>query len=134
MARRSLPMTGKKLLVTGATGTTGRNVTEILIKEGFAVRALVHKEDERSTRLRALGAEVFIADLLSLDAVRQGLEGVAAAYFVYPIAPRLTEATAYFAQAAREVGVESIVNMSQISAQRDSKSHAARDHWVAERL
>ena len=56
------------------------------------------------------------------------------AYFVYPIAPRLIEATVYFAQAAKEAEVGSIVNMSQISARRDSKSQAARDHWVAERL
>jgi hypothetical protein len=55
-------------------------------------------------------------------------------YFVYPIAPGLIEATAFFAQAAKEVGVGSLINMSQISARRDSRSHAARDHWVAERL
>src|SRR4029077_19554648 len=27
-----------------------------------------------------------------------------------------------------------VVNMSQISAREDSKSHAARDHWIAERV
>ena len=35
---------------------------------------------------------------------------------------------------AKEAGVAAIVNMSQISARRDSKSHAAQDHWVAERV
>jgi uncharacterized protein YbjT (DUF2867 family) len=127
-------MTAKRLLITGATGSTGRNAVETLIKQGFAVRAVVHGEDERAARLRALGAEVVVADLLSLDDARHALEGVEAAYFVYPIAPHLLEATVYFAQAAREAEVGSIVNMSQISAQRDSKSQAARDHWVAERL
>jgi len=33
-----------------------------------------------------------------------------------------------------EAGVAAIVNMSQISARRDSASHAAQDHWVAERV
>jgi NAD(P)H dehydrogenase (quinone) len=127
-------MTAKRLLISGATGSTGRNAVETLIKQGFAVRALVHGEDRRSEHLRALGAEVVVADLLSLDDARHALEGIEAAYFVYPIAPRLIEATVYFAQAAREAEVRSIVNMSQISARRDSKSQAARDHWVAERL
>jgi len=44
------------------------------------------------------------------------------------------EATAFFAQAALEQGVEAIVNMSQISARRSAKSHAAQNHWIAERL
>ena len=127
-------MAAKGLLITGATGSTGRNAVETLIKQGFAVRALVHGEDERSAHLRALGAEVVVGDLLSLDDARQALEGIEAAYFVYPIAPRLIEATVYFAQAAREADVRSIVNMSQISARPDSKSQAARDHWVSERL
>jgi len=127
-------MTARRLLITGATGSTGRNAAETLIKQGFAVRALVHGEDARSAHLRALGAEVVVADLLSLDDARHALEGVEAAYFVYPIAPHLLEATVYFAQAAREAEVGSIVNMSQISARPDSKSQAARDHWVAERL
>src|SRR5271156_5910146 len=59
------------------------------------------------------------------------MEGLSAAYFVYP---GLIDATAYFAQAAREAGVRSIVNMSQISARRESKSHQARDHWISERV
>jgi uncharacterized protein YbjT (DUF2867 family) len=127
-------MTAKRLLITGATGSTGRHLVETLIKQGFAVRAIAHREDERARHLRALGAEVVVADLLNLDDAGYALEGIEAACLVYPIAPRLIEATVYFAQAAREAGVESIVNMSQISAQRDSKSQAARDHWVAERL
>src|SRR5262249_38315906 len=37
-------------------------------------------------------------------------------------------------QAAKEAGVEVIVNMSQISARGDSKSEAARQHWLSERV
>ena len=39
-----------------------------------------------------------------------------------------------FAQAASEAGVRAVVNMSQISARREAKSHAAQRHWLAERL
>jgi uncharacterized protein YbjT (DUF2867 family) len=41
---------------------------------------------------------------------------------------------AYFADAARRAGLKVVVSMSQISAREDSKSYAARDHWIAERL
>ena len=63
------------------------------------------------------------------------MEGVAGAYFVYQIQnDGLIEAAAFAAQAAIEAGVQSLVNMSQKSARREAKSHAARDHWVSERV
>src|SRR5262249_13179412 len=55
-------------------------------------------------------------------------------YLVYPIRPGILRATAYFAQAAKEARVDGIVNMSQISAREDAKSHAATDHWLSERV
>jgi uncharacterized protein YbjT (DUF2867 family) len=71
---------------------------------------------------------------LDFEAVRHATRGVDAAYFVYPIRPGLIDATAYFAQASKEAGLNGVVNMSQISARENSKSHAARDHWIAERV
>ena len=62
------------------------------------------------------------------------LKGVNRAYFVYPIRPGLVQATAQFAQSAREARVEAIVNMWPASARGDAKSHSARDHWLAERV
>src|SRR5258707_639826 len=41
---------------------------------------------------------------------------------------------AYFAQAAKEARIEIVVNMSQISARREAKSHAAQDHWISEQV
>jgi NAD(P)H dehydrogenase (quinone) len=67
--------------------------------------------------------------------VSEALKGITAAYFVFPIqVPGILEATAFFAQAALEQGVGAIVNMSQITARRIAKSHAAQNHWIAERL
>ncbi|MHC2332876.1 NmrA family NAD(P)-binding protein [Bradyrhizobium sp. USDA 4454] len=124
----------QRILVTGATGETGRYTTEALIKLGFPVRALVHKVDERSEKLQATGAEVIVGDLLDFNSVRDALKGVKRAYFVFPIRPGLIDATAYFAQASKEAELDGIVNMSQISARENSKSQAARDHWIAERV
>ena len=90
-------MAQKIFLVTGATGATGGYAVEQLLERGHAVRALAHREDDRSKRLQELGAEVVIGDLLKLNDVRLALSGIRGAYFVYPLSPTLVQATAVFA-------------------------------------
>jgi NAD(P)H dehydrogenase (quinone) len=123
-------------LIAGATGTTGQVAVAELVKKGHRVRAFVHNDDARAERLRSLGAETVVGDLLDLDQVRAAMESVDGGYFVYPLRGKdgLIDAAAFFAQAAREAGVKSIVNMSQRSARREAKSHAARDHFITEQL
>jgi NAD(P)H dehydrogenase (quinone) len=127
-------MNRDKVLVTGATGDTGRATVNELLARGHKVRALAHGQDDRSKRLEERGVEVVYGDLLDFGQVRAALSGVQRAYFVYPIRPGILQATAYFAQAAKEAGVDGIVNMSQKSAREDAKSHAATDHWLSERV
>jgi NAD(P)H dehydrogenase (quinone) len=123
-----------KVLVTGATGDTGRATIDELLARGHQVRALAHSQDDRSKKLQDRGVEVVFGELLDFGQVRSALNGVQRAYFVYPIRPGILQATAYFAQAAKEAGVDGIVNMSQKSAREDAKSHAATDHWLSERV
>jgi len=127
-------MKQRQYLITGATGKTGVHTVRNLLKDGHAVRAFVHQEDERSAALREEGAEVVVGDLLEHDDVIRAMAGVTGSYLCYPVRPGYIQATAYFADAARRAGVEVVVEMSQISAREDSKSHAARDHWIAERV
>ena len=127
-------MSTQTFLVIGATGKTGQHTVQHLLEKGHAVRAMVHKEDERLEALRGTGAEVVIGELLEHDDVIRAAAGTSAAYFCYPVSPGLIQATAYFADAAKRAALKVVVNMSQISAREDSKSHAARDHWIAERL
>src|SRR6266700_4300132 len=127
-------MSLRTFLVTGATGDTGGATAEQMLARGHHVRALAHRQDERAKRLQGLGVEVVFGDFLNLHDVRAALRGVAGAYFCYPIRPGIIQATAYFAQAAKESGIDGVVNMSQISAREDAKSHAMCDHWLAERV
>ncbi|MGR9423903.1 NmrA family NAD(P)-binding protein [Rhizobium leguminosarum] len=123
-----------KFLVTGATGETGRYTVQRLLEKGHSVRAMVHRQDERADALRNEGAEVVVGDLFEHDDVIRAAAGTTAAYFCYPVLPGIIQTTAYFADAARRAGLKAVINMSQISAREDSKSHAARDHWIAERI
>src|ERR1700739_4984689 len=104
------------VLVTGATGNTGGATVEEFLARGRHVRALAHREDARCKRLQELGAEVVFGDFLDLDAIRAAVQGVQLAYFCYPIRPGIIQATAYFAQAAKEAGIDGVVNMSQVCA------------------
>jgi NAD(P)H dehydrogenase (quinone) len=127
-------MNGTEILVSGATGRTGGAAIAELIKMGRSVRAYVRSDGERASALRKQGLEIAVGDFTDIDAIRAAMEGIRSAYFLYPIAPGIIGAAAYFAQAAKEAGVTAIVNMSQISARRESASHAAQDHWVSERV
>ncbi len=127
-------MRTETFLVTGATGETGRATVQILLDKGHAVRAMVHKEDERAEALRRTGAHVVVGDLFEHDDAIRAAAGATAAYFCYPVRPGIIQTTAYFADAAKRAGLKAVINMSQISAREDSKSHAARDHWIAERI
>jgi uncharacterized protein YbjT (DUF2867 family) len=125
----------KKVLITGATGVTGKHAIANLLKMNIPVRALVHRLDERSAALEAQGVEVVEGDLSDFDRIGEVLKDIRAAYYLYPIqVPGIIESTAYFAQAALEHGVEAIVNMSQVPARRTSVSHGSQNHWVAERV
>jgi nucleoside-diphosphate-sugar epimerase len=66
------------ILVTGAAGRVGgirRTVTELLLKQGKAVRAMVRNEDDRVQVLRDMGAEVAVGDLLDGDCRRMAPTG-----------------------------------------------------------
>jgi uncharacterized protein YbjT (DUF2867 family) len=125
---------GRKVLISGATGDTGRAAVREAIALGLDVRALVHGKDARSEALTGLGAEVMLGDLLEIDTVRSAMEGTDAAYLVWPVAPGLIHATVNFAQAAKETGVSTVVNQSQRSANRFSTSNSCRDSFIAEQV
>ena len=122
------------ILVSGATGRTGGAAIDTLLEMGKRVRAYVRSDDERAAALRQRGVDIAVGDFTDIDHIRAAMEGIGSAYFLYPIAPGIIGAAAYFAQAAKEAGVMAIVNMSQISARRESTSHAAQDHWISERV
>jgi uncharacterized protein YbjT (DUF2867 family) len=118
----------------GSHGATGNHVVRQLLAQGLSVRAFVRQADERAKELGELGADIAVGDLHNFKDVRAALEGVQRAYFTYPVAEGLLEATTIFVSAGKQTGLQSVVNMSQITARPDHASPAARQHWLAERV
>ncbi|HTO48234.1 MAG TPA: NAD(P)H-binding protein [Burkholderiales bacterium] len=69
-------MSPETILVTGAAGSTGstaRVAVVILLEQGHRVRAMVRTLEPRADRLRDLGAEVVVADMLDIVGVRAAM-------------------------------------------------------------
>src|SRR5215468_750483 len=80
-----------RIIVTGASGKTGSVVVVELLKAGYPVRALVHKENGRSAHLKAQGAEIAVADMSDVERVADALKDVQRAYFCPPFDPYMIQ-------------------------------------------
>ena len=70
---RSPAKSNRKVLITGATGDTGRAAVKASLRRGLDVRAMVHSKDNRSAALEGFGAEVVTGDLHQIDTIRQAM-------------------------------------------------------------
>jgi uncharacterized protein YbjT (DUF2867 family) len=123
-----------RILVTGATGKTGGQVAVQLLAAGYPVRAYVRREDQRSAKLKAAGAEIAIGDLADPQALAIAMRGVQRGYFLPPFDPYMIQSASAFAVAAREARLESMVVLSQWLANPAHPALATRQHWLADRL
>ena len=128
------------ILVTGAAGrvgAVGRTITELLLQQGKAVRAMVRTEDQRAQALRDLGAEVVIGDLLDLDSMHRVIAGCDTMYFGMSVSDTYLEATVNVATVAKHHGVKAFINMSQMtlsemSITQTTTSPQHKLQWLAE--
>jgi uncharacterized protein YbjT (DUF2867 family) len=123
-----------RIIVTGATGKTGSVVVSELLKAGYPVRAMVHREDARSARLKAHGTEIVVADLSEVERVADALKDVQHAYFCPPYDPYMIQGAVAFALAAKEARLEHIVSLTQWLASPSHPSLMTRHHWLVDRL
>jgi NAD(P)H dehydrogenase (quinone) len=127
-------MTNTHVLVTGATGRVGGAVAAQLLERGVPTRALVHRDDARSARLRALGAETVVADMFDVQQVQAAVDGADRLFFNLPYHPHGLDSTVTFAVAARRAGVEAVVALGQWLASPEHPSLMTRHHWLSDRL
>ncbi|HEX4901004.1 MAG TPA: NAD(P)H-binding protein [Pyrinomonadaceae bacterium] len=128
------------ILVTGAAGRiggVGRTVTELLLQQGKAVRAMVRSEDQRAQTLRDMGAEVVVGDLLDLDSMHRVISGCETMYLGMSVSNDYLAATVNTAAVAKHHGVKALINMSQMTVAQMSINETTTSpqhklHWLAE--
>lgn len=118
----------------GLQGRTGRYVAEMLLQRSVGVRAFVRQLDERSDRLKELGADVFVGDFLDARSVDTAVEGVSSIYFAYPVQEGLADATAGMALAARRHGVSRLVNLVMYQSSLDAPTPRMRQNYLSEQV
>ncbi|MGH6938032.1 SDR family oxidoreductase [Hypericibacter sp.] len=115
------------ILVTGANGNTGSEVTRQLAAAGRPVRALLRRRDNAAKLPRA-GVEIVLgsfADIPSLDAAMTGVDAVFLISFEHPEQLALQ---ANVIEAAGRAGVRMIARLSAASADAESPDPLISTH------
>lgn len=116
------------VLVTGATGNTGRPLVEELLARGASVRAMVRSADSAVPG----HPEKVVADFDDVGSIRAALTGARRAYLVTPSSEKAEQQQIAFVEAAKQAGVERLVVLSQLAARADSPVRFLRYHAAVE--
>ncbi len=103
------------ILVTGATGRVGRHVVDQLVQRGAKVRVLTRDPAKANV---PVGVEVAQGDLLDIDAVRSAFQGVRTLFLLNAVTGDEFTQAIITLNLAREAGVERVVYLSVIHADR----------------
>ncbi|RJP82414.1 MAG: SDR family oxidoreductase [Candidatus Zixiibacteriota bacterium] len=122
-----------KILLTGATGTVGRELVRLLLERGVPVRVLV-----RRPRLAAaaLGpkVEIHYGDLSQPATLPGAVEGAVKVFLLTPSSPeQVTLETNLVAAAVKAGTVRHLVKLSSLGAAEDSRVAMSRWHWQVEK-
>jgi uncharacterized protein YbjT (DUF2867 family) len=114
------------VLVTGATGSTGKALVEALTGRGAPVRAMVRRETDREGL--PAGADAAVADFDDAESVAAALRGAAKAYLVTPSSERAGQQQRRFADLAAQADIGHLVVLSQLGADEGSPVRFLRYH------
>jgi uncharacterized protein YbjT (DUF2867 family) len=111
------------IVITGASGRTGRVATQALLAKGEKVR-VVGRDAKKLAPLVALGAESFVGNVEDVPSMTAAFEGAAAVYLVLPeditqqdlraLQERVSDC---YAAAISKAQVRFVVDLSSIGAQ-----------------
>jgi uncharacterized protein YbjT (DUF2867 family) len=119
------------ILVTGASGSNGREIPSGLSRKGAAVRAMIRKPRDLA-EANLPGVEFVTADFDDPTTIRRALENIDRAILVTNSSERVEEQQLRFVDAARSAGVPHLVYLSQLHATRNSPVRFLHYHAVVE--
>jgi uncharacterized protein YbjT (DUF2867 family) len=128
MARTNFPT----ILITGATGNVGRELSKQLSSLKVPYRAMVRSQKDAEAFSALAGAEVVIADFDRTETLADALQGVERAFLLTNSSERAEGQQSNFVDLAPRAGVKHIVKLSQWAASTDSPVRFLRYHAAVE--
>lgn len=114
------------IVITGATGNTGKPAAESLLDKGDKIR-VIGRDTKKLEPLVARGAEPFAGDVQDADAMTRAFQGADAVYLIIPQALQRDDFREYqerisdaYAKAVAIARVPHVVTLSSIGAQHPS--------------
>jgi uncharacterized protein YbjT (DUF2867 family) len=124
--------TAPTILLTGATGTIGSELTKILISRGVPFRALVRSLPTAAALQGQPGVELVVGDLNDPASLAPALAGIERAFLLTNSTEWAEQQQLNFVQQARQAGVRHVVKLSQWAADRHSPVRFLRYHAAVE--
>ena len=119
------------ILIIGATGTIGSLVTAGLVEAGADVHALVRQAGKREF---PAGVTEVVADLTDVPSMRAALAPVRTLFLLNAVTPDEVTQALITLNLAREAGIERIVYLSVIHADRFTNVPHFTGKWAVERM
>jgi uncharacterized protein YbjT (DUF2867 family) len=121
------------ILITGATGSNGKELIRQLTAMGQRVRALVRKPAE-AAKLDSSNVEVAAGDFELPETLEAALQGVEKAFLLTPVAEAFVQWQTEFIEAAKRAKIKHLVKFSGMGADLSCPSELLRLHAETDNL
>lgn len=118
-------------LVTGATGTNGRELVKLFSERGIPVRVLV-RDRKRAGAIALPHVEIVEGNFDAPQSLKNALEGVEHVFLLSNSSENAEKQQLDFVESALASGVRHVVKLSQLGAKSDSPNRFLRYHAVVE--
>jgi len=121
------------ILITGATGSNGKELIRQLTAMGQRVRALVRKPAE-AAKLDSSNVEVAAGDFELPETLEAALQGVEKAFLLTPVAEPFVQWQTEFIEGAKRARIKHLVKFSGMGANLSCPSELLRLHAETDNL
>ncbi|MDQ3712898.1 MAG: SDR family oxidoreductase [Acidobacteriota bacterium] len=121
------------ILITGATGNIGTELTKLLVHQKVPFRAMVREIKDAKELTDLEGVEVVSGDFNNAQSVAEALRGIERAFLLTNSSEQAETQQIAFVEAAQRAGIKHIVKLSQWAADANSPVRFLRYHAAVER-
>jgi uncharacterized protein YbjT (DUF2867 family) len=121
------------ILVTGATGTIGGELTKLLAQQDIPFRAMV-RSPEKAQVLKTQHIETVVGDLQDPASLDRAFNGAGSIFLLSATDERQVKLQLNAVEAAKRASVGYVVKVSVIGAEADAPIKLGRDHAAIEQV